>query len=660
MESTAFHMVAYWDWVDWVRLGISSLEAVEPLVRQHPRYGELVGRIRDSLQRNQSPYEDDEIVYLSAEIAGDLVAERIANLPNTIEPQGVTNIPTLSFSGSGLEVTNNTSITWAAGWMEYESERILSTGVVIPEADLSFRYLTGPSTKTLSLSGSSNGRYLVCLVPSAPGGWSQTGGAFPLQDLLSTLNRIATRRGWVEFGLTASGFLPGIGGLTAGLVDAALDEDLISALVEVNQGAIDLYFNNVENRIRQAEYERNLHRLKIAILQDRITPLDQEISDPNLRQSPTARWKLLAEKKYKNDIAIVGRKRGKDYFTADGRVDQRYTNQIGLYVLKQERAHLQHQLSREQRAAAEVERRLGRLRGIDFYGKFLVVPVVADALGMVYDTVAYKDVYACYEVQVGTQGIRYTLGPNMQVTPAQISNGRRNESYTFNIKVLHLTQQTANFTLAWNFGDGATGSRNVSASRSLHQESISHAYSSPGAYGATIQLTAGTNRSSQVVPVYIEIPEQSNDYSLNICNVWKAANSGGYGVTRDNWDISAIPDGATFNISFDTYSIPDRIFVEYPVGTQVLDTGWRGSSSYNGNPMYPGGISGPGQGQFNNIFRKLPGQNAFRVTVVGPDRDTAWLYSIRCNTGTSSQSLGPIEVPPEPEAQRLFQSNPER
>lgn len=662
VESTALSMVAYWDWVDWVTLGLPSLEAIEPQVQQHPRYSELVRRIRDAVERGESPYEDDGIVDLSAEIAGDLVANLIASLPNTIEPlsQSPTDTPSVRFVGGDLEVINDTSITWVAGWMGYESEQILSTGreVVIPEADLSFRWLTGPATKTLNLSGSLDGRYLVCLVPSALGGWSKTNGAFPLQDLLVDLNGIATTRGWIEFALTLAGFVGPVA-LVAGLVDAALDESVLSATVAVAKAGVDAYLNDVESRIRQAEYERNLHRLRISISQDQIARIEREIADPNLRRSPGAQWKNLAQK-YRSDIAILGRKLGKNYFTKSGEVDLRFSNQVGLYVLNQERALLQQQLNRELRAAQEIERRLGWLKGIKLLGKFLVVPTIVDTLGMTYDVVKYKDTYACYDVQVGTGGIRPTLGPNMQVTPPEISNGRKDETYVFNIKVLHLTQQSANFSLSWNFGDGTTGSRNVSASRSPHNESISHAYSNPGAYGLTIQLSAGTTRASQVVPVYIEMPEQSNDYNLNICNVWKAANSGGYGITRDNWDISVIPDGAVFDIAFDTYSIPDRIFVEYPVGTQVLDTGWRGSSRYDGDPKYPGGISGPGAGQFDNIFRKQPGQNTFRVTVVGPDPGTAWKYSIRCRTGVSPQSAGPTEVSPDPEAQRLFRNNPER
>lgn len=122
---------------------------------------------------------------------------------------------------------------------------------------------------------------------------------------------------------------------------------------------------------------------------------------------------------------------------------------------------------------------------------------------------------------------------------------------------------------------------------------------------------------------------QEREEELNICEVWKAAQSGGTGVTVDNWDIGTIPSGATFDIRFNAYSIPDKYIVEYPAGSVVLDTGWRGSSSYNGDPRYPGGIAGPGQGQENDIFSKGT-VDSFKVTVVGGHPGTAWNYEIRC------------------------------
>jgi hypothetical protein len=272
----------------------------------------------------------------------------------------------------------------------------------------------------------------------------------------------------------------------------------------------------------------------------------------------------------------------------------------------------------------------------------------------------------CYEIDTEKGLLRKTSLPNIAVSPREIVNGKKDTPYQFTVKVLHMVvkDRTNQFDLEWNFGDGTAGQKGMTAHRSPHTESLTHAYRNAGAYGALFQATFSSSKASQVVPVYIELPKNENNYNLNICDVWRAANSGGYGVTEDLWDISIIrpPSGqkAVFDISFDTYFIPDRIFVYYPPGNQVLDTGWRGSSSYQGDPLYPGGIAGPGRGQFNDIFEK-GSVDQFKVVVVGPDRGTAWTYSVRCRFVQSSsqpQALGvtlePREVPLDPEALRQF------
>lgn len=121
------------------------------------------------------------------------------------------------------------------------------------------------------------------------------------------------------------------------------------------------------------------------------------------------------------------------------------------------------------------------------------------------------------------------------------------------------------------------------------------------------------------------------DRDLNACDVWSPSQSGGFGTTVDNWDIGTIPAGATFDIRFNAYSVPDKFIVEYPAGTVRLDTGWRGSSSYEGNPLYPGGIAGPGSGQVDDMFSRGT-VNSIKVTVIGPEQGTAWDYSLRCRT----------------------------
>lgn len=118
------------------------------------------------------------------------------------------------------------------------------------------------------------------------------------------------------------------------------------------------------------------------------------------------------------------------------------------------------------------------------------------------------------------------------------------------------------------------------------------------------------------------------ELELNICEHWSVSNSGGVEGTMDRWDISMLPEGALLDIRYDMKQIPDRIIMEYPVGRERLDTGWRGSVSYE-SPRYPGGIVGPGIGQELDVFRK-EGDNYFIVKVFGVDSNTIWEYQVRC------------------------------
>jgi len=144
--------------------------------------------------------------------------------------------------------------------------------------------------------------------------------------------------------------------------------------------------------------------------------------------------------------------------------------------------------------------------------------------------------------------------------------------------------------------------------------------------GNNTTCTVTMNQTKSVAAQFID--GEVRDKTLNTCDVWSAAQSGGSGTTVDNWNISTIPANATFDIKFDAESIPDEFTVEY-AGSIKIETGWRGSSSYNGDPLYPGGISGPGAGQADNIFTRSS-LDSFRVTVFGPENGTSWDYQVRC------------------------------
>lgn len=185
----------------------------------------------------------------------------------------------------------------------------------------------------------------------------------------------------------------------------------------------------------------------------------------------------------------------------------------------------------------------------------------------------------------------------------------------------------------WSFGDGSEGGEATVSVDSDGRASLTvkHTYDTEGRYGLvlTVEDEEGTVLAKD--DYIIEIGElESDELELSECDGnWVAGGEGGYGVSIDRWDISAAPAGASFDFEYEAYFIPDKFVVEYD-GSIVLDTGWRGNDFYEGEPAFPGGIAGPGSEQVRNLFEKGP-VDEFVVTVIGPDRNTAWDYRIRCN-----------------------------
>lgn len=223
------------------------------------------------------------------------------------------------------------------------------------------------------------------------------------------------------------------------------------------------------------------------------------------------------------------------------------------------------------------------------------------------------------------------LGVVISINPPGLTGGKVGELYNFTLTSSGFPSSLTEVTFNWNFGIDSlsSGEMNVAIVDGVATTTISRTYTSIGAFGlsASVISDKGTLAQTSVVVVIGETIERDNE--LSICDVWKAANQGGVGVTVDNWDISAIPLGAVFDIEYNAFGIPDKYVVEYPVGNTVLDTGWRGNPMFDGLPLYPGGVVGPGAGSELNIFSRLS-STKFRVTIFGPDPGTVWNYQIRC------------------------------
>jgi hypothetical protein len=698
------------------------IERVQQAVRSSPQFPQLVQEL-DRLIRNGQSFLDVLVepatsqggisVHSTPQLLGyvqytlfDLFS---GPLPLARLPAKLFNItfaqdgnPIFNFNGGGVSASfdasgelvleNNLPVPIAAGALSYETEVDSGQYDTALEKDvLSYALSSTPSAK-LRLG---SGRFLACALAGTLGGWSVNQN-FPLENLFAKLQTQLIDEVLVLGLERAAGLIPLVG--KAGKVPKILD----AAGEAIGWGKIfyDIYHEGFDPAtaastlkqflsgidIDDKELQSQLTALttKVEALNKEITLLDSAIKSANAPNwtDQGALWKsdeIMVKygpemEKFFKGLEGQGLKINKNPVTYEYKGQKVKVLHPDLRTREAREAFVKFfnaKLAESKVAKSTLEsavRALEQSSGIKQTAKtFLELLPLIDYVDFgLWALSSFTEHYVCFDVNTQTKTIRRTTVPNLLVTPTEISNGKKDEPYTFQLKVLHILRKGGRdkLTLSWNFGDGAAGQRDIIPTRSPHTESLTHAYSNAGAYGALFQVASVSGRASQVVPVYIELPKNENEYNLNICDVWRAANSGGYGITEDLWDISVIrpPSGqkVVFDISFNTYSIPDRIFVYYPPGNLVLDTGWRGDPSYEGDPLYPGGIAGPGIGQFDNIFEK-GSVDQFKVVVVGPDRDTAWTYSVRCRFVQSSsqpQALGvtlePREVPLDPEALRQF------
>ncbi len=221
------------------------------------------------------------------------------------------------------------------------------------------------------------------------------------------------------------------------------------------------------------------------------------------------------------------------------------------------------------------------------------------------------------------------------ITPASVAV-EANEQIQFTFDAEGLPAGLSTVTFNWNFADGtinATGSQDVDVVNNKASHAMTYSFVAEGAYGVfvSVQDEADNEIFTGVAQVTVgDVTGLEREFDLSVCNAWEAADQGSYGITVDYWDISTIPTGAVFDMQFNALSQPDRYLIEYPVGTLVHDTGWRGSSGYENDPQFPGGIAGPGLGMVEGLFTK-GAADEFKITIIGGEPGTLWDYDIRCN-----------------------------
>ena len=127
--------------------------------------------------------------------------------------------------------------------------------------------------------------------------------------------------------------------------------------------------------------------------------------------------------------------------------------------------------------------------------------------------------------------------------------------------------------MKWTFGVGNSGtgaSDTISAIDGRASASASQVYALNGTWGLVVDLRdadTGAILAQNSVAVAVG-RSQERTFALLSCgdDRWSNAYDTGEGVTVDTWDVSAIPIGAVFDVTYQAYKIPDKFLVDYPPG----------------------------------------------------------------------------------------------
>lgn len=222
----------------------------------------------------------------------------------------------------------------------------------------------------------------------------------------------------------------------------------------------------------------------------------------------------------------------------------------------------------------------------------------------------------------------------LDIKPGSVVDGRVNVDYYFILEAANIESGVRAVQFSWVFVNGESGQLIAAVRNGKASIVVSQRYENEGVYGliASVSKPLPKNEFDVIAAdrAIIRIGTVvEREQEILTCDGWQSTNSGGQGGTIDTWNISSVPEGAVFDLTYNMYNIPDLLIVDYPIGYEVLNTGWRGAASYDGRAAYPGGVTSPGQGEVYGVFTK--GQDdVFLVTVLGPTSGTLWNYQVRC------------------------------
>ncbi len=227
---------------------------------------------------------------------------------------------------------------------------------------------------------------------------------------------------------------------------------------------------------------------------------------------------------------------------------------------------------------------------------------------------------------------------SLTIDPSAINDGVVREEYSFTMEATGIPAEMTEVIFAWYFKGQVRQYQRVTVADGAASHTVRRTFDAVDTYYLDVEVgrpLGGRDNDYELldtafasIGIGVDVPE--NEVELGSCEGWVGSQSGGHGVTVDRWDLTNVPVGASINFRYDTYTIPDNFVIEYD--DEEFRTGWVGDFWHAWfNPgLYPGGVvSGP-EGERAGVFTKVEGQNELVVTVFGPDRNTAWNYSLSC------------------------------
>jgi hypothetical protein len=168
-------------------------------------------------------------------------------------------------------------------------------------------------------------------------------------------------------------------------------------------------------------------------------------------------------------------------------------------------------------------------------------------------------------------------------------------------------------------------------------------------YNSFVKRYNGTNTEICLTPIYCSVTPTptATPYTIitgtGVCDIAVNGGTGGRGYFE--YTIQLGFGTGSINFTYDAYTVPDQFQVYYN-GSLVIDTGFRGSTSYNAqlNALGYPNVSGPGSGSASFTKSSALPETAL-VVITAPLTGTAWEFLMGCPPIAATPTPTPTNTP---------------